>query len=898
MNDSKLPTDEKNVRPMDSKKIIEAQAKDIIHGKKSPPLEILGLAKKLKNYKSFSYARRILERAANDETVNQDKKSKLVIFQQWALCTYKDDDLPIDSRLDKALKILEEVEDIDTTKDQETLGIIGAIYKRKWEVDNQKMQLERALLYYRRGYQEGAEKDYGYTGINVAFVLDWLAFQEESEARTAKIESLAANQRRERAQEIRRDIIAKVTPLANDPKNAWLKDSWWYYGTIAEAHFGLREYDRAVECFEEGRKNIGEIPEWEEESTLQQLARLAVFQGNDTRAGREFEGTPASDTLYRIFGKYPAAIRNAFSGKIGLALSGGGFRASLYHIGTLAKLAELDVLRQIEVLSCVSGGSIIGAHYYLKVRKLLEAKQDMRVLDEENDPQKDDQFISRADYIKIVEEIIEEFLEGVQRNVRMRLAAEFKTNLKMLFFSNYSRTMRAGELYEEEIFSKIHDGEGGKPRFMNELNIYPKDDIENFNPKLNNWRRAAKVPMLVLNAATLNTGHNWQFTTTWMGEPPSSIDTEVDTNDRLRRMYYKEAPEDHRKIRLGHAVSASAAVPGLFEPLAFEDLYPDRTVRLVDGGVCDNQGINSLLEQDCTVILVSDGSGQMISENRPSNGLIGVPLRSNSILQSRIRDVQYHDLERRKRSSLLRGLMFIHLKEDLASDPIDWVDCPDPGNQTPRRFLADYGIAKDIQQCLAAMRTDLDSFSDIEAYALMTSAYRMTENAFKNKKCIDGFSDRGKTVKWKFLKIEDSLKTEGKSYGYVKKILGTSNNIAFKVWRQSSVLKYAAWALGVVLAAFVVWLFFNYWQSELLSATITVGGVGKWLVGIAAAALAVYLVGFFSQVIFWRNTLARIAIGLGMCLFGWIAARIHLLVFDKIFLKRGNLDSLPPGEKS
>ena len=30
---------------------------------------------------------------------------------------------------------------------------------------------------------------------------------------------------------------------------------------------------------------------------------------------------------------------------LGLALSGGGFRASLFHIGVLARLAELDLLR-------------------------------------------------------------------------------------------------------------------------------------------------------------------------------------------------------------------------------------------------------------------------------------------------------------------------------------------------------------------------------------------------------------------------------------------------------------------------------------------------------------------------------------------------------------------------
>ncbi|MCI0733366.1 MAG: patatin-like phospholipase family protein, partial [Methylococcaceae bacterium] len=58
--------------------------------------------------------------------------------------------------------------------------------------------------------------------------------------------------------------------------------------------------------------------------------------------------------------------------KLGLALSGGGFRAALFHIGTLARLAELDLLRHVQVLSTVSGGSIIGAMYYLKLKQLLE----------------------------------------------------------------------------------------------------------------------------------------------------------------------------------------------------------------------------------------------------------------------------------------------------------------------------------------------------------------------------------------------------------------------------------------------------------------------------------------------------------------------------------------------
>lgn len=43
---------------------------------------------------------------------------------------------------------------------------------------------------------------------------------------------------------------------------------------------------------------------------------------------------------------------------IGLALSGGGFRASLFHAGSLLRLHELGVLGDVDRISAVSGGSI------------------------------------------------------------------------------------------------------------------------------------------------------------------------------------------------------------------------------------------------------------------------------------------------------------------------------------------------------------------------------------------------------------------------------------------------------------------------------------------------------------------------------------------------------------
>ncbi len=46
---------------------------------------------------------------------------------------------------------------------------------------------------------------------------------------------------------------------------------------------------------------------------------------------------------------------------VGLSLSGGGFRAALFHLGALRRLNELGVLQQLDSISSVSGGSIISA---------------------------------------------------------------------------------------------------------------------------------------------------------------------------------------------------------------------------------------------------------------------------------------------------------------------------------------------------------------------------------------------------------------------------------------------------------------------------------------------------------------------------------------------------------
>ncbi|MDP2171423.1 MAG: patatin-like phospholipase family protein [Rhodocyclaceae bacterium] len=47
--------------------------------------------------------------------------------------------------------------------------------------------------------------------------------------------------------------------------------------------------------------------------------------------------------------------------RIGLALSGGGFRAAAFHLGVFRKLEAMGLLWKLDLLTCVSGGSIAGA---------------------------------------------------------------------------------------------------------------------------------------------------------------------------------------------------------------------------------------------------------------------------------------------------------------------------------------------------------------------------------------------------------------------------------------------------------------------------------------------------------------------------------------------------------
>jgi hypothetical protein len=305
----------------------------------------------------------------------------------------------------------------------------------------------------------------------------------------------------------------------------------------------------------------------------------------------------------------------------------------------------------------------------------------------------------------------------------------------------------------------------------------------------------------------------------------------------------------------------------------------------VDGGVHDNQGVASLLEQGCTVLLVSDASGQMDDQDQPSNGLLGVPLRANSILQARVREAQFRDLDARRRAGLLRGLMFIHLKQGLDSEPVDWIDCQDPSEPRPVSPLLPYGIQRGIQRRLAAIRTDLDSFSEAEAYALMSSGYSMAEHVLRGS--VLGFPVEGlPRLEWEFRKIEPLMSQPGEDSALSRQ-LRVSDQLFLRAWRLVPGLTVAGGAGLGLLAILIAALAWRFWSVELVS--LTVGGVVTWAGGIVLSVMGLK---WLLQVVRAQKTLQQILLGIGMTLAGALLARLHLHVFDRKFLTQARLSRL------
>lgn len=394
-------------------------------------------ALRLKEASLFSPARRLLANLAGepDDLVagrtadlgrrwpsRRERRAKAV--RTLAVCTYKDPDVQLERSLPEAERLLGTIglHDAGCT-DVEVLGVGGAVCKRFWEVSGRYRYLVASHAAYLRGWNaadpsSGARLDGdAYCGINAAFVLDLMA-----ECHEAGDPSRTQRQRDE-ATALRTRIRETLGPTPN---------SGWAWASLAEACFGTGDFAAAREAYARTTESLA--GDWERQTMFLQAVRLAQARQFDLASGPAGDEPAPGSALWAIWpilGARTAAAVSGAGGKVGLALSGGGFRAAFYHLGVLARLAEIDALRRVEVLSTVSGGSIVGAHCFLKLKRLLESRGDA---------------VDRTDYVRLVEEMIDEFHAGVATNLRMRAFGSLKTIGRMFVSWAYNRTLRMGEL--------------------------------------------------------------------------------------------------------------------------------------------------------------------------------------------------------------------------------------------------------------------------------------------------------------------------------------------------------------------------------------------------------------------------------------------------------------------
>lgn len=285
-----------------------------------------------------------------------------------------------------------------------------------WEYYGQMEHLYEALLFYRAAYQRNPEQDGGYGGVNAAYSLQRLAHRARAAAKHSGTAPIEAKELERQASDLRLAIVNQLDSLLK--KDPSLENQYWFVATLAEALFGLGQYKETGHWLAQSKKL--EVSEWERQTTFRQLVSIAKLQ--DIEPPREVveqkEWPEVWQALANVLGDRAEKALCCYPGKVGLALSGGGFRASLYHLGVLARLAEMDVLRSVEVLSTVSGGSIIGVQYYLEVKNLLETKMDDK--------------IGREDYVEIVRRLQKNFLEGIQQNIRRKNSVEIRAKINFL----------------------------------------------------------------------------------------------------------------------------------------------------------------------------------------------------------------------------------------------------------------------------------------------------------------------------------------------------------------------------------------------------------------------------------------------------------------------------------
>ncbi len=242
-----------------------------------------------------------------------------------------------------------------------------------------------------------------------------------------------------------------------------------------------------------------------------------------------------------------------------LCLSGGGYRAMVYHLGALWRLNEAGLLRDLKRISSVSGGSITSAMLGLKWKKLKWNEQKVAA--------------------NLFDEVIKPIMDMASHTLDVLSVTEGLINP----FKSISEEIADG--YRNHLFGRAT------------LQDLPSD---------------GEGPRFVINATNVQSRVLWRFSKPFMGDyrvgliknPAVELAVAVGASSAFPPVLSPVELKLH---------------PSDFEPNSGKDLQLplySTNVILTDGGVYDNLGLETAWKEYDT-ILVSDGGGATPDEPNP-----------------------------------------------------------------------------------------------------------------------------------------------------------------------------------------------------------------------------------------------------------------------------------------
>lgn len=276
--------------------------------------------------------------------------------------------------------------------------------------------------------------------------------------------------------------------------------------------------------------------------------------------------------------------------KIAIAFSGGGVRATVFHLGVLARLARQDLLSKVQIVSSVSGGSLAAG--------LVFASTGNR-------------WPSSAEYLREVVPNIHRLL--TTRNLQWMYA------FKSLMFPWRLASGRAAVLGDE---LERQWGIAGK---LADLPIAPR------------W---------IINATCYQTGKNWRFQRDVMGD----YQTKYINNPDFRLSHALAASAAVPGLIGPLIVKARHYQWGEYIDNTWQPLQPKyRRLHLWDGGVYDNLGVESLfkpgegLRDGTDFLIVCDASRPLSRDTRTSAwrpGYLDASMRLVDVATDQVRSLR------------------------------------------------------------------------------------------------------------------------------------------------------------------------------------------------------------------------------------------------------------------